>query len=79
MEENMNVNQMENQVEETKKGSGLLKAGLIAAAAVGAAVCATVAFCKKKAKSKAAAQEESCAEEPIECECEEVEEASDEE
>ena len=79
MDNNMNVNKMENQVEETKKGSGLLKAGLIAAAAVGAAVCATVAFCRKKAESKAAAQEGSCAGEPIECECEEAEEASDEE
>lgn len=76
---NKNINEMENQVEETKKGSGWLKVIALGTAAAAAVGCAAVAIYKKATKNKTEAQEEFCAEEPVECECEECEEAPDEE
>ena len=79
MDNDMNVNAQENQAEETKKGFNWTKAIAWGTAAVAAVGCIGVAIYKKATKNKNETQEESCVEEPAECECEEAEEASDEE
>lgn len=81
MNENMNMNEMENQVEETEKGFNWRKALVYGTAAVAAIGCIGAAIYKKAKKHKTETQEETCIDEPIECcveDCEEVPEEEEE-
>lgn len=78
MENEMNMNEMENQVEETKKGFSLKKGLTIGAVVTGIVLVGGLIY-DKVTKGKKGTQEEPQTEEPIECEVEECEEVPEEE